>query len=84
MTPDQLNRLTDKEATDLFESLVSERFGSKRQFAIYCDRRSQTIYQWDRPPLWALLWMTEWKEAQEDRETLDTLAHVVNRRKTDE
>lgn len=74
MTPDQINALSDDDANELFSRLVRERFGSKVQFARYLGMpRVQTLYDWPRPPLWALCWLTEWKDGEEDRETLRRL-----------
>lgn len=70
MEVDQVDALTDQEARDLFDKLVSEVCGTKAAFARHYGLIYRTPIQWNqrRPQTWAIVALQDRKEAMRKEE----------------
>ncbi len=79
MNAENIAKLSDTQAMQLFNDLVYARHGDKQSFAVHNGIQPATVYNWKtRPRPWALVQLTEWQETQRDRKIVENLREAFN------
>lgn len=71
--------MSDDDARDHFAKLCEKRFGQhwRNAFCEHVGIQNQTMSRWmnhERPRLWAMVFMQEWKDGERNRLIVDGLA----------